>query len=824
MIYLLKVSAILAIFYGIYYLFLQKETFFGANRLFLIVGLIASFVLPVFVIPDYVEVAPINFTLEHSIPIKSGLSTSKISDTPSLAKSEAEPIDYSYFISLVYFSGVVLFLFKLITSFMSLRRVFYNSESSRKNGLIHHETKANIAPFSFFNHIVYNPSEFSSQELNQVINHENIHVKQHHSVDVLFAQLVQIVLWFNPLAWLYKKAIQQNLEFIADRVADDSIKDKIIYQELLLRSSISSNQLKLVNSFYTSLIKKRIVMLHKTKSKPVQMLKLLVILPFLLLFLMGFNRETVFVPIKNVDSSFSLEQSQQKNDVEVLFNKDMTDENLEQIKNMLLEQGIKFKYSRIKRNGKGEIIRLKFEFEKDGKKTNYNINGDEPIDAFYFKRTDKGFEVSPVDKSKSEAQISKSAAGNNTYVSLNNAENDDDNNTKNAGEIDKDYVYNKWKKYSYSVSDSTNHDMIAIQNNNSMNFRTDYANPLVILNGIETDFSVLRLMNPKAIESVTVIKDKNATNIYGAKGENGVLVLVTKDGRFNPDHYPNGEDISIYRDMNGKVKVSGKDADKVIFIYDGKVVDKSELNKIDKSNIKSVEVLKGVEAVERYGLKASSGAVIILSNPKGSWSKVMPQVISEHETDDYTNMDAKTKFNPKALYIINETKSSYKEFLKINHTDIKNLTLIEPSEAKEDYGIGGKNGVYLIETKSWSPDIEEREIERNRLESQGYTYQLSSGKQYNHHDGTSSIEFILNSNSTDEFIERQVKALEKHGITAKVNRVRRNKAGKIKGLKVILLDENGKKSSASWKSNDRLIPNIVMGKSSDGELILRALK
>ena len=107
-----------------------------------------------------------------------------------------------------------------------------------------------MSPFSFFNWIVYNPAQFSSIELEQIITHEKVHANQKHSLDILLTHISTIVLWFNPFIWFFSNVLKQNLEFIADKETPKQTSSKKSYQYTLLKTSMPSHQLALSNSFY----------------------------------------------------------------------------------------------------------------------------------------------------------------------------------------------------------------------------------------------------------------------------------------------------------------------------------------------------------------------------------------------------------------------------------------------------------------------------------------------------------------------------------------------------------------------------------------------
>ena len=158
-----------------------------------------------------------------------------------------------------------------------------------------------IAPFSFFNYIVFNSSLYSQEELESILLHEKIHSQEKHSIDVLVAKLFTIVFWFNPLIWLYQKAIIQNLEYIADSKAIQNIEDKKCYQMALLKVVSHQNCLPITNHFYQSLIKKRIVMLQKSKSKRRGIAKYLVVIPVVVLSMTVFSTTIVAQEVKKIE-------------------------------------------------------------------------------------------------------------------------------------------------------------------------------------------------------------------------------------------------------------------------------------------------------------------------------------------------------------------------------------------------------------------------------------------------------------------------------------------------------------------------------------------
>ncbi|MEP3837091.1 MAG: M56 family metallopeptidase [Algibacter sp.] len=275
--YLLKASTVSVIFYLSYKLFLQRDTFFNASRYFLLLGLLSSFIIPFLVIPIDIEFGQL--LIPNYIP-EEAISTTLTSNKFNVSK---------YFL-LIYALGVFFFIIRFIIQFVSLFSIINNNTSYKKGNYTYVETTNNISPFSFFNWIVLNYNAFNNTELNHIITHEQMHANQKHSIDILIGQLSCIALWFNPFIWFYNKDLKQNLEFIADFKTQNKFDHKS-YQTTLLKTTATCNQMELSTNFYNSLIKKRIIMLHKSKSKKINLVKYALVLPLIILFLISCNSE-----------------------------------------------------------------------------------------------------------------------------------------------------------------------------------------------------------------------------------------------------------------------------------------------------------------------------------------------------------------------------------------------------------------------------------------------------------------------------------------------------------------------------------------------------
>jgi hypothetical protein len=190
---------------------------------------------------------------------------------------------------MVFGSGCLLFLLRLVLQYLSFIRVRKNARLLTRGEINIYEVDKSIIPFSFGNAIFINPDLHSEAELKEILRHELVHVKQRHTLDIIWTEILCIFNWYNPFAWLLRHAVRQNLEFIADTNVLESGVDKKQYQYLLLKV-MGVPEFRLASPFNFSSLKKRIVMMNKNKSARSQWLKFLFILPLLAVLLVAFRK------------------------------------------------------------------------------------------------------------------------------------------------------------------------------------------------------------------------------------------------------------------------------------------------------------------------------------------------------------------------------------------------------------------------------------------------------------------------------------------------------------------------------------------------------
>ncbi len=360
--YLLKSSAVLLLFYGVYKVFLERETFFQSIRAYLLLGWITAIALPLLEIKKYVYVAPLTIGAR-------GATSAEATET--LAATQYNP---EHVLVWIYLAGLLVFSGRLLLQLASLLFQLSRHEKQREGRYWMLPQSKNMGPFSFFHYIVYPAGRYAPEELEQVLAHEKRHADQLHSLDVLLSKALCAFQWFNPFAWLYHAEIEKNLEYIADSAPELSGYEGSSYELLLLKTVQPQYQLALTSNFYQSLIKKRIKMLQRNRSNTLMHLKFALIIPMMAAFVMNFNTRIVAQ-----QAAPAPEQVRVEEEIEVIT-KDFSKSDLESLKANLLKQGIEMKYKKLKYNDANEIVGIELSVSNaKGNKAQMSQSGDRPI-------------------------------------------------------------------------------------------------------------------------------------------------------------------------------------------------------------------------------------------------------------------------------------------------------------------------------------------------------------------------------------------------------------------------------------------------------------
>lgn len=306
---ILKASLILAILWAFYKIFLEKESFFAANRFYLLGCLVLAFSLPFVSLPRLVDnQGLVSIAMDY---YDTEVPSSSVPHPPSASGQEEEPhriessdgiqMGFGDWILVLYFFGVAVFLLNFVYQVVRLLSKAWGSHGKIRdvNGVIVNDPAVED-PHSFFNYIFINPERYDYDTYEQIILHEKIHVRKLHSVDLLLAEIATIVLWFNPFIWLLRKEISKNIEYETDElVLNENAMEKEHYQMNLLRIATHRKPLAIATNYNQSLIKQRIFRMNAKKSSPHTYWKYAFIVPLILAMLLVINKPTVVLAGSN---------------------------------------------------------------------------------------------------------------------------------------------------------------------------------------------------------------------------------------------------------------------------------------------------------------------------------------------------------------------------------------------------------------------------------------------------------------------------------------------------------------------------------------------
>ncbi|SDG24044.1 Signal transducer regulating beta-lactamase production, contains metallopeptidase domain [Pedobacter terrae] len=294
LIYLLKVSACTALFFGFYMLVLRKFTFFKINRFYLLATMMLSFIIPVLQFEVKREITMVETEAPVNIP-----EIKPTDQAPQLIQPvmEYQPMvkhKLNWMMVLYYVYGTTA-LFLLLVCLWRLFSLLKHTNRYTKNGyglklIIKTEGFTNC---SFFNYVFINNVDLSATDLSVLLKHEQVHTRQYHSIDKMMLMVFKSILWFNPIVYLYDKALEQVHEYEADEMTSTDYGNEA-YANLLLKLAITKSHTPLMHNFVKSPIKDRIKMLFTAKSKKMKKLTYLFAIPVALGLIWLFAVQVVY--------------------------------------------------------------------------------------------------------------------------------------------------------------------------------------------------------------------------------------------------------------------------------------------------------------------------------------------------------------------------------------------------------------------------------------------------------------------------------------------------------------------------------------------------
>ena len=471
--YLIKSGIALSVFYLFYWLLMRKSTHFGLNRLTLAASIIASFLLPLIKINLSPEV------IATAIPVVSIDLTQVVNIV-----SKPEPAwGIREIVLLIYFSGFVITLFRLIYQSFYIHVIAKMSRTITKGKHTIVLVEKEITPFAYFSKIFIPASKMEETSFESILAHEKSHLSQYHFLDLFLIEIVTIVQWFNPIVWLYERSMKEVHEYMAD---DEVLKKGVSkgnYQALLVNQALGGPVFTISHQFNQSLILKRIVMMTKMKSPKLAKAKALLFIPLTACLLMAFsNPEPLVKPV--VEKVESLKQH--INDGKLL--PDMTSQNSSAlVKGSITIKGKVIDGSTSKPIEGVHIIVMKTTIgTTTDAKGDFEIKADGDLITLVFSYV--GYTTT----------VQEFTSSSTTDIKL----------YKSAIIIDEVTVSGNGEKQNLEIK----------------------PDPYVLIDGVPSESSAYKDLDPNTIESVNVLKNASATELYGEKGKNGVILIITKKG------------------------------------------------------------------------------------------------------------------------------------------------------------------------------------------------------------------------------------------------------------------------------------------------------
>ena len=296
LVYILKSSLCLALFYLFYRLLLSKETFHRFNRIALLGVMLISCLLPL-----------VRVTVDRATVVNTSVMLVEEDmlmypwEMQTVVQEEAA-FPWREWLVAVYLLGIFFFLLR---NLWSLVRMLYLIRHSRcrqmENGICLVIHQAGFAPFSWMKYIVISQTDLDENGTD-ILTHEEAHIRNRHSLDLLLVELCVWLQWFNPAAWLLKQELQNVHEYEADEAVLRQGIDAKRYQMLLIKKAVGARLYSIANSFNHSSLKKRITMMIRKKSNPWARAKYLYVLPLAAVTVAAFARPEISEPLDEISS------------------------------------------------------------------------------------------------------------------------------------------------------------------------------------------------------------------------------------------------------------------------------------------------------------------------------------------------------------------------------------------------------------------------------------------------------------------------------------------------------------------------------------------
>lgn len=367
--YLIQSGISLALLYALYWLFMRKDTFFGLQRVYLLLSVLLSILLPLFDIKLLFDKSQ----SEYFVILK----TLEVAPD-KLAVTIDKNLDIFQVLTIVYISGSIVFLLRFLFLTIKMGMLITRFGITKNNGLRFVFIRPGNAPFSFFNLIFISNGIIDQEPFDKIVKHELIHIRQKHSIDLLLLELLTILQWFNPFIWFYRHTLKTLHEFLADQGVLTNGVSKSEYQEMLVNQAFGIQLISLSNNFNHSLIKRRLIMMSKLKTNRYVLLKMVFVIPLaaVITILVSFSLTEKIVaqdkPDKAVIKGSQNELQNREDSIYIVVEKMPKFPGGDEARVKYMSENIRYP-EMARKNGINGTVYITFIVEKDGKIANVKI-------------------------------------------------------------------------------------------------------------------------------------------------------------------------------------------------------------------------------------------------------------------------------------------------------------------------------------------------------------------------------------------------------------------------------------------------------------------
>ena len=656
LIYILKSAVCLAVFYLFYKLLMSRETFHRFNRFSLLGLMIICSIIPFAKIsmdtPD--ETVQVEISMDESL-----MMPVMVDENIATEASDISTMEYiTTFAAIIYITGILFFAVKEILQFIKVLNIthkgkeedisLYVKDNTGNIRLI--VTDENISPFSWMNHIVISRTDLEENG-REILCHEMAHITNHHSIDLVLADICILLQWFNPASWLIKSELQNVHEFEADETVIRNGIDAKNYQLLLIKKAVGSRLYSIANSFNHSKLKKRITMMMKKKSSPWARAKYLYVLPLAAVAVAAFAHPEI--------SKLSDEISSVKvNDFSAITENHEVENTYSKPNGLILAEG------RIVDDATGKAIKGASIVERgstngtisdENGKFSLRVTENSVIVVSFIGKQTYSFVASAIEvknmkdkpiRMKDEVQVTDEVV----VVGYEQEEVPQKEKVPQASKSEKEEVFmivEQMPEYPGGMSElmkyvarNIKYPADAVREKKQGRVIVQFT---VGADGYTSDFSIMRSVSPSLdAEAIRVLANMPKWTPGMQRGK-AVPVKFTVPVTFRLEKQDKAETQSIFISGNAN---SGKSIENALIIIDDKVASQKEFNALNPQNIERIEVIKkedskAQEIFRKYGVFDKKEGVIMIKTKV--WNDEPTVTLSTDKMDSKTAKIIKDK-------------------------------------------------------------------------------------------------------------------------------------------------------------------------------------